>query len=143
MAVTTLGEICVEVTTLTSAQVKALNGTPIEVVPSPGADKMLVFHGAMLVLKYGSNVFVVGGDLQIEYDDGGDLAVTGAIDMTNFIINNKNAVINAIPVADAWDDAADVTDENLAIVNVGGAIAGNAAADNTIDVHVWYSIIDV
>lgn len=64
-------------TTITAAQIKALNGTPIAIIGAPGANKALVFLNAVVFLDtntaYGG---IAGGeDFIISYTDGSGVAV--------------------------------------------------------------------
>lgn len=126
--------------TLTSAQVKALKATPIEIVAAPGAGLALVPVAVAISVNYGgTNAFTESADdLSIGYDGGAELKEiesTGLIDQTG----------------DEWRyitfefGESFVPEENTAIVvtNLDDEIAGNAANDNTIDVRVYYAEVPV
>jgi len=123
---------------LTSAQVKALKGTPIQLVAAPGADKAVVPEAIVVEVDYGgSNAFTeTGDDLSIGYSGGAEIMEiesTGLIDQTN----------------DEWRyitfEHAEtfVPEENKAVVitNLDDEIAGNAAGDNTVQVRLYYRIV--
>lgn len=71
--------------TVTSAEVLALNATPITLVAAPGADQALIFEGAVLYKAAGTAYAAIaaGDDLAIKYTDenGIDVAVS---EMTGF-----------------------------------------------------------
>lgn len=141
----TIGEVFRDKITFTSAQIKLLT-TPAELVAAPGAGKLIVPHGFLLVLNYGgTNVFTEAGDnLIIHYDDSGPaVTVTDVIECTNFIDQAADTITRGVLIKDSIDASADIVNKNLAIANNNANFAGNAAGDNTLDVHVWYSIIDV
>ena len=144
MAVYQLGNIYYKKVSLTSAEVKALRATQKELVAAPGAGFMLVYDKAILKLNYGSNVFTEAGDnLAVSYDDD-SIQISQTIETTGFIDQAANQTINSLPNYDITDTAANLENKNLALDNIGGAeIAGNAANDNTLDVHIWYSVVEV
>ncbi|GAH73120.1 unnamed protein product [marine sediment metagenome] len=129
---------------LTNAEIKALRALPKELVTAPGANKLIEFISATLFLNYGSDGLTESEDnLAIEYDDGGDAAVSEAIDMTGFIDQTADTITRAIPKNDAIDAAADIVNKNLALVNTGdGEFGGNTNADTTMTVMVSYRILD-
>lgn len=127
--------------TLTSAEIKALRATPIEVVAAPAAGSIHMFMGAQLKLNYGgSNVFTETDDnLAIKYTDGSGVAVSQTIQTTGFIDQSADTITNAAPAVDAIVAAASGEAQALVIHNTGdGEIAGNAANDNTVTLRVYY-----
>jgi len=130
---------------LTNAQIKAMRATPVELVSAQGANTLIVFEGATLVLNAGSEVLTESADnMAIEYDSGSAAAVTGTIEATNFIDQAADTVTNAVPAGDVIDASADVVNKNIALVNTGdGEYAGNASADATMDVYVTYRVLDL
>jgi hypothetical protein len=48
--------------TLTAAQIHALNSTPVQQVPAPGANQILALVGSALVYNFGSKVFQTQGN---------------------------------------------------------------------------------
>lgn len=129
--------------TLTSAEVKALRATPIELVAAPGAGNAIMFLGGQLKLNYGgSNGFTETADnLAIKYTDGSGVAVSDTIEMTGFIDQTADTITNAIPVKDAIVAATGCENQALVLHNTGdGEIAGNAANDNTVTLRVYYVV---
>lgn len=72
--------------TVTSAELLALNATPIEVVAAPGADKAVVFEGAVIHKPAGTAYggIAAGEDLSFKYTDGSGLEV-GVCETTGFL----------------------------------------------------------
>lgn len=75
--------------TITSAELLALNATPITVIAAPGADKAVIFEGAVLHKPTGTAYAGVaaGEDLAVKYTDASGLEVaqcevTGFLDQT-------------------------------------------------------------
>ncbi len=130
---------------LTAAQIKLLQSTPFELVAAQGADTLIEFQSAMLVLTAGSEVLTETADnMAIEYDDGNAVAVTGAIEATGFIDQAADTITNAIPVGDTIDALADVVNTNIALLNTGdGEYAGNVSNDAALDVYVTYRVLNL
>lgn len=130
---------------LTSAQVKALAATQIELVAAPGASKMIKFMGASFKLVYGgTNAFTEAGDnLGIKYTDDSGVQVSNTIEMTGFIDQTASTYTNAEPATDAIVAAAAAENQALVLDNLGSEIAGNAGNDNTLEVSVAYRIVEI
>ena len=80
---------------VSSGEIKALATTAKELVPAPGADRILEFISAVIKYNYGATAYTeTGDDMVIEYSGGQD--VTAAIDSTNFI-DQANDEIRVIP----------------------------------------------
>lgn len=121
--------------TLTSAQVKALKATPITIVAAPGTNLAIVPTAINIVCNYGgTNAFTeTDDDISIGYSGGAEIKeieATGLIDQTN----------------DEWRyitfEHAEtfIPEENTAVVvtNLDDEYAGNAGADNTVHIRLWY-----
>lgn len=72
-------------TTIIEAEVRALNGTPIEVVAAPGANKAVIFEGATLFKAAGVAYagIAAGEDFVLRYTDGSGL-ILGRAELTGF-----------------------------------------------------------
>lgn len=131
---------------ITNAEIKALNGTPKELVAAPGANKLIEFLGAVLLLNYGSNVLTeTGGDdnLGIEYNDGTGSPVCTAIEATGFMDEDADQMMKAVPIVLAGTIAAATNiNKNLVLINNGDEYGGNATADTTMTVMISYRILD-
>ena len=125
---------------LTSAQVKALKATPITIVPAPGAGFAIVPTAVHIYVDYGgTNAFTESADdLSIGYATGAELKEiesTGLIDQTN----------------DEWRyitfeyDETFIPEDNKAVVltNLDDEIAGNAGANNTLSIVIFYRIVPI
>jgi hypothetical protein len=128
-------------TSLTSAQVKALRATPLAVSVAPGADYMIEFIGALLILDYGSNVFTESSDnLVIEYETSG-VDASAAITSNGFLTATADTITTVIPATIAGAAASSFNNLKLMLKNTGdGEIAGNAANDSAVDVYCTYRI---
>ena len=113
---------------ISTAQVLALFGTPIEIVPAPGAGVYLEFLGAYIFLDYNSAAYAsdAGEDLVFKYTNAAGAVVSHSIDGTVF-----HATADALAYARPSNPAADtiVAVANAAIVLhllVGEWITGNS-----------------
>ena len=80
---------------VSSGEIRALATIAKELVPAPGADRILEFISAVIKYNYGATAYTeTGDDMVIEYSGGQD--VTAAIDSTNFI-DQANDEIRVIP----------------------------------------------
>lgn len=128
--------------TLTSAEVKALAATQIELVAAQGAGSVITFISASFKLDYGgTNVFTEAGDnLAIKYTDASGVAVSQTIETTAFITATADTYTSVQPVIDAIVASAAAENQALVLDNIGSEIAGNAANDNTLVVRVYYVV---
>jgi hypothetical protein len=129
--------------TLTSTEVKALETTPIELVPAQGAGSVIKFMGALLKLDYGgTNGFTEGGNdnVVINYTDGSGVSVSQSVEGTGFIDQTADTYTNAEPAIDAIVAATGAENQALVLHNPGTGIGGNAADDNTLVVRTYYIV---
>jgi len=130
---------------LTSAEVKALATTQIELVAAPGAGKAIKFLGAQLKLVYGgTNAFTEAGDnLGIKYTDDSGVQVSQTIETTGFIDQTASTYTNSEPAIDAIVAATAAENQALVLDNLNANIAGNAANDNTLELSILYRIVEI
>lgn len=125
---------------LSNADIKALRATPKTLVAAAGANTIVEFLSAVLILDYGSEVLTESDDnLVIEYEDGQD--ITAAIESTGFIdaAADQMAFVNSAGIASMT--AATASNKAIQLFNTGdGEFGGNASADTTMTVKVNYRV---
>lgn len=135
--------ISVATVTLTSAEIKAAMGTPVTVIPAPGAGQIIlpiVFWGSF---NYGgTNAFTNGQILSVRWNNAGvtTSAFGGSLISGTQIEGTADAYVGISPASSsATRPPADIENKPVVVVNVGGSeITGNAANNNTITVVVLY-----
>jgi hypothetical protein len=121
--------------TLTSAQILALNTTPIALIPAPGAGKYISVDEVVCLLNFNTTQYTGANALEFRYTDGSGVKVTGdiAAALINAAANRADKAIGA---------AVAVAVANAAIVAV-VPTANPAAGDSTIVVDIKYRICDL
>ena len=131
-----------KVTVLSTAEIIALETTPIELVPAQGANTWIEFLGAMIAYNYDTAAFTDTGadnDIVIRYEGGAGTDLTAAIQATGFI-DQANDEIRFAP-ASSWtvsDDIVAVVNKNIEIHNPGTGIDDGGAS--TLIVSVNYRV---
>lgn len=114
---------------LSSAQILSLNSTPVELLPAPGAGKVISVAKVVAVFTYGTATYVSAGNLNV---------VQGANNIVQFggLITNTADVIK-----DSAPSSATVL-ENTALdvtVTVGDPTTG----DGTLDFEIFYYEVEL
>jgi len=127
---------------ITSAQLLALNATPQEIVPAPGAGRALVFEGALIQKPAGTAYagIAVGEDLSVKYTDASGAEVAQC-EATGFLDQADEQIRWARAQAAASGPSDIVPVANAALVLhllVGEIITG----DSDLNIEVHYRIVD-
>ncbi len=127
---------------ITAAEVKAIRATPISLVAAEGADKIVEFLSALLILEYGSEVLAESSDnLAVRYTDGSGAIVSEAIEAGGFLDQSADTVSNAVAKKDNIVAASGCVNKALVLHNTGdGEITGNATEDSVLRVKIAYRV---
>lgn len=126
-------------TTITSAQMLALNASPITVVPAPGAGKANIPVGISLFLDFATTAYAgiaAGEDLSLKYTDASGQEQI-QVEATGFLDAGADAHRYKVQ-----NDALKTPVANAALVLhmlVGEIITG----DSSLEVEVFYFTVDV
>lgn len=131
--------------TVTSAELLALNATPVELVPEPGPGRALIFEGAQLHYDYGTAAYAgvaAGEDLAFKYDGASGVQI-GEVETTGFIDQTNDEYRWAYPAANtgAVLPSAVFTGNGPIMLHmlVGEVITG----DGDLHVKVLYRVVDI
>lgn len=115
---------------LSSAQILALNATPVTLIAAPGAGKRIVLHRALLSFTAGTQ-YQSGGAVVIRYPTGTVAAINTIAAAIINSASNSESVRQGI-------DAAAVQNDPLEITNATGAFT---TGTGTAVVSLWYSVL--
>ena len=126
---------------INNTELKALHASPKTLVAAPGADKVIEFVGAVIVMDYGSNALTESSDnLVIQYNTSG-VDASAVIETTGFLDAMADMVAFVAPSGIAGFAATNCVNLALELYNNGdGEFAGNAANDTTLTVKVTYRV---
>jgi hypothetical protein len=128
--------------TLTSAQVKLLHATPIELIAAPGAGKVISILNVAAKFNYGgTNVFVAGASQTIDIFRGSTITYGGLI-VNAMITSNANKYAYLGPDSNPLGAATLFDNINVNVRNTSATeISGNAANNNTFTIQASYYIV--
>lgn len=125
-------------TTVTAAQIRALNTTPITLVAAPGAGYAIQPLGFMLKYTYATAVFATNTNAFIYYT-----GIAGSKVLPNNAILAEVASADCIaPAASLIFSAGDIANKALLLTVATGDPTGATAA-GTLDVYVTYNLVTV
>jgi hypothetical protein len=79
----------------------ALRATPKELVPAPGAGKVLQFLGMVLIYDYAAAYTESADNMAVKVENGSGAAVSDTIEATGFLDATADKMIQCVPIKDA------------------------------------------
>lgn len=135
--------VCIEDVQLSSGQILALNATPITLIAAPGANKALIFEGAVIHKPAGTAYggIAAGEDLAIKYTDAsgldvGEVELTGFADQTTAQTRYINPVVQGTAPVSSFAPVANAA--LVAHILSGEITTGNSA----FNLRIFYRIVD-
>lgn len=123
---------------ISSAQILAMNVTPVTLIPAPGAGKAIVLNKMLSVLNYNTIAYAsVGGgdDITIRYTDGAG-AIVGTIETTGFL-DQAAVTYNVLQPA----GGSQILPANAPLVaSLGGAVT---TGNSPVVARLFYDIVDL
>jgi hypothetical protein len=131
--------------TLTNAQIKALNATPITVINAPGSNKVLYVTSCMAKLNYGgTSAFTAAASQTITLQYSGGTNIISAVCSNAFITSTASQIMGTINGGQDQIAYSTITNSSITVKNpVATEITGNAANDNTITLLINYQILSI
>ena len=124
--------------TITSAQILALQTTPITLIAAPGAGKAILLRQAVFFLDYNSVGYAsvgAGDDITLRYTNGTG-AVIGTLETTGFLDQTADKYSILYPAAGSI-----ILPANAPVVAfLGGAVT---TGNSPVQVRLFYDIIDL
>lgn len=121
--------------TLTSAQILALNTTPITIVAAPGAGKYISVDEVVGKLTFNSIAYTGANNVEIRYTNGAGVKVSG--DLASAWLDNASTRVDRAITA-----AASALPANAPIV-ASVPVANPGAGDGTVTFDVLYRTVSV
>lgn len=121
--------------TLSAADILDLNGTPIELIPAPGANKMILLMNAFGFLDYGTGAYTAANHVELRYD-GNEYTVY----LDNTLLEEG---------ADKYESCKFNTGQPMLINKKIEAFCetnptlGTGDTGGTLTIHIWYTVNDV
>lgn len=128
--------------TLSNAQLKALHTTAIEVIPAPGANKIVEVATLLIKHIYATAAFTVAGDSDFvcRYVDATGVICTQEIEGTGVFDQVADTYTNGRNKINVIASAAQIVNTAVVIHNTGTELADGGG---TADVWVHYRVYDV
>jgi len=132
---------------LTSAQIKALAGTPQTLVAAQGAGTAIILVRAVWKMTYGgTNAFTSGSSLGIWYNNSGTVVAlaNGIATTTMNGTQSRYSLVNVAEITGFTGTLSAMENVPLTISNTTGTdFTGNAANNNTLTVQAVYYVVTI
>lgn len=124
---------------LTSAQIKAMDATPVQMIAAPGANKMIIVGRIVGTYLFGTTQYTAGGAIGLEW--GNAAALAGPAASTTL----AGATFDGYTASNNFELTPDNTDTLANIANMGVFISNNTApfatGDGTLLMNISYQVV--
>lgn len=121
---------------LSSANILGMFATPIEVIPAPGANKLIILESCVFKLTYNSVQYTGGGTVALRQGSNGNNLILSVI--TNTFVNGSVDTINQSNATSSGVSRA--SNDNIVITNTIGAFMNG---NSTATLYIRYHIVDI
>ncbi len=129
--------------TLTAAQILAMYGASISLIPAPGASKAIIIERVLLELVSDGTAFANGGAINLQYDSSAHAGAFASQTMLVTLLTTATAAggkrMTAVDGVVANAVTADYVNKPVDITNATSAFTLGGAS--TVRWKIWYSII--
>lgn len=127
--------------TVSSAEMLTLRATPKQLVPAPGAGKILMLDSAWLQLDFNTSAYTESTDnMAIKYTDASGVTVSIEIEATGFVDATVDTSVRALPVLNATVANSAAENQALVLNNIGDG--EYASGDSPVLVNIYYRVIN-
>lgn len=122
--------------TVTSAELLAINATPKQLVPAPGAGKVIKFVDAVFILNYNSAAYANNGILGVYETNAAGQVRSSTVLLADFLAKTADT-IQYVPALST--DHPMTANKPLVLTQATGE---SITGDSPVDVIIAYSILD-
>lgn len=123
---------------LSAANIIAMNGTPVELIPAPPTGKFISVHKITFEMTRTSTAFTGGGAISIKFGGGGATVHGGTVAAS--VVTTGGAGRSCVELNPDGSNSVLVSEAtNLVITNATGAFA---AGTGTARVRIWYKTVN-
>lgn len=125
---------------ISSSEVLALNGSPIEAIPAPGAGKAIIVEEIELFLDFNSTAYVAdaGEDLTVQYATGGVDIATWDNDSDDILVGTADERRLNKPTMTDVLDLSTIDNEAVEITIATGEVA---SGDSPLKYRIKYKVV--
>lgn len=132
-----VSDILTVIKTITSAQIKALYASPVELIPAPGAGKYIIIESVVVFFNYGTIAYLSGGNISIT-NSGGGISFVSSVLTTTYLRGMTSVITRKTPPETYFGQSS--------LVNIGCYLKNISASeytngDGTIKLIINYRVI--
>jgi len=131
--------IYVQRTTLTNAEVRTLNATPVTIVPAPGAGKYSAVVRIHVRYVYATAAFDsvgAGDDLEFRYTDASGVKVATNVETTGMLDQTSDKYADTV-----GDDVVSPVENAVIVVHLASGEVYSAAGGGHLVIDTYYMIL--